>query len=172
MDDYELPDSRNGAAEDVFRTFYQRFMPTLVGFLVWQGVRLHEATDIAQETMIKAYRNWSTIVHPEAWARRVASRIWANRRAAIGEEPVGAIPEKSVLLPHLTDVADWEQQHEILRILDFLPSRQRQVMAWTLNGYTPAEIAEQLGITPEAVRGSLKKARNALAAHLSAGGAP
>ncbi|MFF4902852.1 sigma factor-like helix-turn-helix DNA-binding protein [Streptomyces sp. NPDC001068] len=41
------------------------------------------------------------------------------------------------------------------------PARQRQVLAWTLSEFTPAEIAEQLNMTPEAVRASLKKARRA-----------
>ena len=39
-------------------------------------------------------------------------------------------------------------------------------MAWTLDGYTPAQIANELGITAEAVRSSLKKARRTLAAYL------
>ncbi|SPL91874.1 unnamed protein product [[Actinomadura] parvosata subsp. kistnae] len=42
-------------------------------------------------------------------------------------------------------------------------------MAWRLSDYTPAEIAEQLGITPNAVSASLKKARRAILAHLARG---
>lgn len=33
-------------------------------------------------------------------------------------------------------------------------------MAWTFDGYTPAEIAEELGLSSATVRGSLRKARN------------
>jgi DNA-directed RNA polymerase specialized sigma24 family protein len=40
-------------------------------------------------------------------------------------------------------------------------------MAWSLDGYTPAEIATELQITAEAVRASLMKARRALAEYLS-----
>jgi RNA polymerase sigma-70 factor (ECF subfamily) len=39
-------------------------------------------------------------------------------------------------------------------------------MAWTLDGYTPAQIAEELQITAEATRSSLKKARRTLATYL------
>lgn len=70
------------------------------------------------------------------------------------------------LLLSATNVEAWEQRHEILRLLAGLPPRQRQVLAWTLDGYTPAEIAEVLAITPEAVRASLMKARRALAEYL------
>jgi hypothetical protein len=41
-------------------------------------------------------------------------------------------------------VETWEQQHEVLPVLDRLSPRQRQVMAWTLQCYTPAEIATEL----------------------------
>lgn len=153
-----------------FSAFYRRFAPTLVGFLVWQGARLPDATDIAQATMSEAYRHWSTIREPEAWARRVASRALARHIARVEEDPAEEIPEYGSLLWSLTNVSAWEQQHEVLRLLDLLPLRQRQVMAWTLDGYTPAEIAQELKINSDAVRSSLSKARKALAQHLSAPG--
>lgn len=148
-----------------FSAFYREFVPILVAFLMWQGARLSDAADIAQDTMIKAYENWSTIRHPEAWARRVASRELVRRIARVPEDPCPDPPE-CPLLPPLTNVEAWEQRHEILRLLDELPPRQRQVLAWTMDGYTPTAIAEELEITPEAVRSSLRKARRALAKHL------
>jgi RNA polymerase sigma factor (sigma-70 family) len=149
-----------------FTEFYRRFVPSLVAFLMWQGARLPEAADVAQETMIQAYRHWSTIDHPQAWVRRVASRMLTRRMAAT-EEPVDQIGERTALLPAPTDVTAWEQRHDVLRALSHLPSRQRQVMAWTLDGYRPSDIAEELRITSEAVRSNLKKARRALAAYLA-----
>jgi RNA polymerase sigma factor (sigma-70 family) len=154
---------------DGFSEFYRQFVPSLLAFLMWQGARLPEAADVAQETMIQAYRHWSTIEHPQAWVRRVASRIVARRIATI-EVPVEQIGEWTALLPAATNVAAWEQRHEVLRALSHLPPRQRQVMAWTLDGYRPSEIAEELRITPEAVRSNLKKARRALAAYLAESG--
>lgn len=149
-----------------FSAFYRRFVPTLVAFLVWQGGRLPDAVDITQETMIKLYQRWSEIRHPESWARRVASRELVRRTASVEEDLVDDPPERSSLLPALTSVEAWEQRHEVLCLLDGLPPRQRQVLAWTLDGYTPAEIADELKITPEAVRANLMKARRALAEHL------
>jgi RNA polymerase sigma-70 factor (ECF subfamily) len=58
-----------------FSDFYRGFLPVLVAFLRWQGVPLVEAADVAQETMIQAYRRWATINDPGAWARRVATRM-------------------------------------------------------------------------------------------------
>lgn len=153
-----------------FSAFYRQFTPTLVAFLIWQGARLSDAADLAQETMSEAYRCWSKIREPKAWARQVASVKLARQIASVEEDPVDEIPEHSCLLPPLTDVIVWEQQHAVLRMLDRLPPRQRQVMAWTLEGYSPAQIAEELQITGEAVRTSLKKARKALAQYLGTTG--
>lgn len=156
--------------DTAFSAFYRRFIPILVGFLVWQGARLPDAADLAQMTMGEAYRYWPTIREPEAWARRVASRALARHIARIEEDPVDELPEHSSLLRSMTNVIAWEQQHEVLRLLDLLPPRQRQVMAWTLEGYTPAEIAKELKIESDAVRSSLSKARKTLAQYLGATG--
>lgn len=158
------------ADDAAFRAFYREFTPQLVAWLTFQGARLPVAADITQETMIKVHQNWSAINHPRAWSRRVASRALARHIARIEEDPVDDVPEHTSLLPPLTNVAAWEQRHEVLRVLDLLPLRQQQVMAWTLDGYTPAQIADELKITAEAVRSSLKKARRTLAAYLTSGG--
>lgn len=150
-----------------FSEFYREFVPTLVAFLVWQGARLPDAAEIVQETMIKAYQCWSEIRQPQAWARTVAYRALIRRTTSIKENPVEHVPEPSPLLPSSTDVETWEQRHDVLQALDRLPPRQREVMAWTLDGYTPSEIATELEITAETVRANLMKARRALTAYLS-----
>jgi RNA polymerase sigma factor (sigma-70 family) len=37
--------------------------------------------------------------------------------------------------------------------------RQREVLVWTYDGATPAEIAEELGMKPATVRSTLRNAR-------------
>lgn len=160
------PRSPTPTAEAAFSAFYRQFVPNLVAFLVWQGARLPNAADLAQLAMIKAYKHWSEIQHPEAWTRRVASRELARHIASVEEDPAAEIAEHSSLLQPLTNVAAWEQRQEVLRLLELLPPRQRQVMAWTLDGYSPSEIADQLQITAEAVRSSLMKGRRTLAKSL------
>jgi RNA polymerase sigma factor (sigma-70 family) len=156
------------AAHDAeFAAFYRGFLPRLVAFLRWQGVPLVEAVDIAQETMTRAYQRWTMIEYPQAWARRVASRMWARRLADTVEDLVAEVTEQPSLLT-VTDITAWEQRHDVLRLLDRLPPRQRQVLAWTLDGYTPTEIGTELNMTAEAVRASLAKARRTLAAYLHA----
>jgi RNA polymerase sigma factor (sigma-70 family) len=151
-----------------FSAFYRAEVKALVNFLLWMGAGLADATDIAQETMIEAYRTWPSIQQPRAWTRCVASRQYGRRR--YGQEIATEPEDLGPLLRAPADIAAWEQRHEVLRFLAALPWRQRQVMAWTFDGYRPQEIADELDITPEAVRASLKLARRALAEGLGQAG--
>jgi len=154
-----------------FVAFYMQAIPRLVAFLRWQGASLPDAAECAQEALTQALPpRWSTIDHPHAWCRRVASRLYARRVATLEEPVEDAEAAGSPLLAPGTDLDAFEQRHSVLRLLDRLPSRQRQVMAWTYDGATPSEIAAELQITPEAVRSNLKKARAALRNHLQENG--
>lgn len=155
----------DGAADAAFATFYRESVPALVAFLVVQGARLADAADIAQESMTKAYREWHRLQHPKAWVHRVASRALIRRLVTDREYPVGELPEPVPLL-RTTDIERWELRHDIVRCLAQLPPRQRQVMAWTLSDYRPAEIAVELDLPPATVRQTLFLARQALAARL------
>lgn len=150
-----------------FSDFYRAFVPTLIAFLRWQGARLPDAADIAQETMAKAYRSWERIEHPESWVRTVASREYARRIASLKEDPADDLLQTTPLLPLDFDVTAFEERHEVLQALELLPPRQRQIVAWTYDGYAPTEIGQLLGITPEAVRSSLLKARRTVAGFLA-----
>jgi RNA polymerase sigma factor (sigma-70 family) len=165
-------DAPSGDARSVqveFADFYRRFVPKLVGFLVWMGAPLNVAADMSQETMVKAYLRWRKIEYPEQWARKVASRELVRWFSRVDEESVVDIPETaSALLPDSDGLADWESKHEILQILKLLPPRQRQVLAWTVDGYSPTEIAGMLDIEPTAVRANLMKARRSVALHITA----
>ncbi|MDV9171022.1 sigma-70 family RNA polymerase sigma factor [Streptomyces sp. W16] len=150
-----------------FSAFYRSTIDRLIGFLIHQGASVPVAADIAQDAMTKAYRRWAEIEQPSAWLHTVASRALARRIADIREDSFEQVPEPTALLPRPEALAEWEEHQEILRVLRSLPPRQRQVLAWTLNGYSPAEIAEELRIAPEAVRASLKKARRTAATLVS-----
>ncbi|GGN93783.1 RNA polymerase sigma24 factor [Streptomyces albiflavescens] len=178
MNDHESPDGPATAPANVFDSvrlaidaefsdFYRANIQQLVGFLINQGASLPTAADIAQDTMAKAYQNWGTIHTPRAWAHTVASRTLVRKIASIREEPVDRLPEPTSLLPSPDSLKEWESHHQVLALLQHLPPRQRQVLAWRFNGYTPQEIAEQLGMTATAVRSNLKKARRAVARRLT-----
>jgi RNA polymerase sigma-70 factor (ECF subfamily) len=140
-------------------------MPDLVAFMMWLGADVHEAENVAQEAMLRAYKGWETIEHPRAWVRTVASREHFRRRLACHEDPT---PEVRNIPQSDADAAVISQeQARVLALLGRLPLRQRQIMAWVYDGYTPKEIAGILGMEPNAARASLHKAREALKAYLA-----
>jgi RNA polymerase sigma factor (sigma-70 family) len=161
------PDRAHDAA---FAEFYMEFMPVLVRFLRWHGVPLADASEIAQDTMAQLYQHWPAVHTPSAWARRVASRRWGRQIAdGHGEHLVDDVTLDQAATPRLLtadNIRAFEQHHDVLRLLDTLPPRQRQILAWTYDGYTPTQIAEELQLTPETVRANLYKARRAAAAYL------
>lgn len=148
-----------------FECFYRAEARDLVRFLVWLGAPLADAADVAQDTMIEAYRQWSTIRRPRAWIRTVASRTFLRRLAQV-DQPVEDVDGRPLLSDSCDLITAWLQHQEILRLLALLPPRQRQVMAWIFDGYSPKRIAPELGITPDDVRSNLRLARRALAEHL------
>ena len=153
--------SSSDAARVAFTAFYRAETSGLVRFLIYLGAQLTDAADLAQDTMIDAFRQWSAIEQPRAWIRRVASRKYGRRLSSV-ELPIEAVDGRPLLSPG-RDLAEWERHQEILRVLKLLPPRQRQVIAWTFDGYQPWEIAAELGISADAVRASLKLARRKLA---------
>ncbi|WP_051153211.1 RNA polymerase sigma factor [Nocardia niigatensis] len=154
---------------DEFKEFYREFIKPLIGFLMWQGASLADASEVAQETMTKAMTCWADIRNPKAWTRLVAGRALVRRFASVDEDPVAEVSERPALLYSDADLDAWEQRQDVMAALAKLPPRQRQVMAWTLQEYTPSEIADTLQIAATAVRANLKKARRNIAIHLAAG---
>ncbi|NBH03416.1 sigma-70 region 4 domain-containing protein, partial [Amycolatopsis sp. SID8362] len=55
-----------------------------------------------------------------------------------------------------------DQHGELIDLLASLPGRQRMVLAWSLDGFTPAQIADALRIAPATVRSTLRHVRERL----------
>ncbi|MFE3222875.1 RNA polymerase sigma factor [Nocardia sp. NPDC059228] len=155
-----------------FEQFFRRCAPGLVGFLVMQGASTADANEIVQESMIEAFRDWTAITYPASWIRVVIIRKLRHRmRLAARESSLDLLlagNEDQRLLSSGDEFTAEESLEAMLTKLDLnrflqrLPQRQRQILAWTAQGYTPTEIASFLHISPEGVRSSLHKARNTL----------
>lgn len=164
------PGAERTAAVHEFAGFYRSHFTRLVAYLVYQGAAAHLAADIAQDTMATVYRRWSEISSPRAYAWTVAYRAFIRQALDDSPEtPVGEVPEPASVLPSPGEAEAWVQSQQVTEILRALPHRQRQVLALTIDGWTPAEIAELLGIGPAAVRSSLRKARRSAGQHHRSG---
>jgi RNA polymerase sigma factor (sigma-70 family) len=152
--------------EQEFARFYREHIGRLVAYLIYQGAPAHLAADIAQEAMITACRRWNEITSPRAYAWKVAYQAFMRHALDATEEPVAEVPESAAVLPHPEEAEAWLQKQQVIEVLRALSPRQRQVLALTIDGWTPAEIAGLLGVAPPAVRSSLMKARRTAAEYL------
>ena len=168
-DTRQCPDSSAPAVPPevvaAFSVFYRDAAPRLVAFLRWHGAALPDAADCAHDALAECYRRWTTIDQPYRWCRTVAARRYAQHVGAVREQPTDTLDGLGApLLPPDTDLDALEHRHTILALLDTLPVRQRQVLAWTYDGATTDEIAHALQISTENVRSHLRHARNTLRA--------
>ena len=131
-----------------------------------------EAEDVAQETLLRLWRNAASLELGEGgvrpWLRRVASnlcidRVRARRNTSLGDE----VPEESEPASQVTHLAERELSVRVDAALKALPDRQR--LALTLfhyEGMSQVEVGEVMDISDEAVESLLARARRTLKAAL------
>lgn len=161
-----VPRESARAHDREFASFYREYMPRLVTYLTYQGAPAHLAAELAQETMIAIYRRWEEIEYPKAYAYKIANKAYIRHATQVTDLPVDEVPEPTGVLPNPEAAEAWLQQQQIIQVLRTLPPRQRQVLALTLDDWSPTEIADLLTIDPSAVRSNLLKARRNAAYHL------
>ena len=154
-----------------FDPFFKRQFPQLVRFLLHLGAGRAEAEDLAQDAMTAAYQRWdrAELQAPDSWIRKVAYHAYCH---AVGRRRLGA---------ELAARADWareeahhdddlpllgEMQRRVMRALRELPRRQREAMAWTMDGFKPSEIATFTNQEAATIRSNLRFARMRLSERL------
>jgi RNA polymerase sigma-70 factor (ECF subfamily) len=151
-----------------FEGFYRCTAMPLIRFLMLQGASPADAAEAAQDALTAACTHWHEIDSPKAWVHRVASRAWIRKVVNLREDLTAEPTVPTPLLKAIPTDA-WHLRQELVAGLSALPPRQRQVMAWTLSGYSPAEIATELDLPNEQIRANLHLARRALAGTLNDG---
>jgi RNA polymerase sigma-70 factor (ECF subfamily) len=144
---------------DDFDAFFRADFPSLVAFLCKAGFEVETARDVAAEAMLQALESWPSIDEPRAWVRGAAGRLLTGQAQERREwAPLDDLPDEA--LAALVD-----QHSRIIELLAQLPDQQRMVLTWSLDGFTPAEIAKALRITPATVRSNLRHVRERLRRH-------
>lgn len=145
--------------QNEFSEYFKQDYNQLVGFVMMLGVQRSTAEDVAQAAFAQAYVQWSRITHPHAWVRRVAYRIYYRE-----DKKASRLSEQRHLAstPALDPADHAASCDQVLAALAMLPVRQREVMAWHVDGYKPEQIARELGLTAVNVRKALQRARERL----------
>lgn len=170
-DDHRLPSdtqlSEHQKAD--FTEFYRQNMPRLTLFIIRLGASFSEASDVAQQAFARAYPKWPSIHNHAAYLWSAAKNELIRRAASnLRETSVAELPDSATTPDLCVRKIEFHQEAiSVIHAISSLPPRQREVMAFTLDGFTPKEIAEILGTSPGTVRGSLLKARRELRARLN-----
>ncbi|MFJ8636963.1 RNA polymerase sigma factor [Streptomyces sp. NPDC093568] len=156
------------AREDEFVAFFRRELPLLIRHLTIRGFDTSAAKEAAQEAMVELHEQWEVVAHPTTWVRLVAIRRAIRgqnqeiaRRKVVSAMAAVSYPDVDLRTPE-EQVTRQQELEEVVGLLRTLPDVQRQIVAWTWDGATPAEIARHLGTSPETVRSNLRHARNRL----------
>ena len=151
-----------------FETLFKTQFPRLVSLGLAMTGRRDVATDLAQETLLRAHRRWAEVATfdaPAAWCRKVMVNLLIDHhRSAQAErvavERLGARSELATPAPALDRWCE---------IVGSLPDRQRVIVTlYYADDLSVDEIADTLGVTAGAVKASLFKARHSLRRRLDA----
>lgn len=149
-----------------FDTFYRRELASLVAFARALAGPAY-AEDIAQESMLTAYRHWRTVSRlevPAAWVRRVCANRAVSTLRRRGVEARALVRLGSRRTPAETLPADYEAFWAEVRRL---PRRQAQVVAlYYIYDLGVAEIATTLECAEGTVKVHLSRGRTALSSRL------
>lgn len=131
-----------------------------------------EAEDVAQEAMLRAYRNFHRLrdrARFRGWIARTAWRLALDRIRAAGRRErremaaADAAPEAGVE----GIAASREFERRVAAALDALPEKLRQAMVLAaIEGYNTREVAALIGIPEGTVRSRLFLARKQMAERL------
>jgi len=148
-------------ADPEFATCYQAEMPALISFLIKCGAEPDDAPETAQDAFRELFGQWQAVGVPKQWLRRVAFPIFLRR-------PVrnAAAPEQDHHQPAPPGASSrfdfGEEERNFIALTRLLSTAQRAVLALHIEGFQAPDIAETLGMTPDAVRKNLKEARATL----------
>ncbi len=155
---------KNPAAQ---RELFRRFAPVMMTVARRYAHTSSESEDILQEAFVKVFRSFDQFDgergHVEGWIRRIVVNTaignWRKYHKNFKQVAEEFAPEIAVVCD-----ADLElDAEEILEMIARLPPGFRMVFnLYAIEGYSHAEIAEQLGIAESASRSQLSRARKQL----------
>ena len=149
-----------------FEEFYTGTVGRLLGQLFPVTGDLHEAEEVVQEAFTRAAFRWSRLRDydvPEAWVRRVAMNLAANRARSLRRQAAALLR----LNPPLEVPPVSVEALALAEALRTLPVRQRQVIVLHhLVDLPVEEVARTLAMRDGTVKSLLARGRKALAAKL------
>ncbi|HEX6122970.1 MAG TPA: RNA polymerase sigma factor [Ktedonobacterales bacterium] len=152
-----------------FEHFFRAHEPRISGYLWRVTGDAHLAADLSQETFLRAWRHFAAIQgyeRPEAWLFRVATNLALQALRRRGGLVGGAASLGEWDLPGASDPGRQLAERDAVReALLALPPKQRALLALReVYGLSGAEVAATMGLSREAAKVALWRARAAFRA--------
>jgi RNA polymerase sigma factor (sigma-70 family) len=146
---------------DFFRVHYRRLMRVAM----YAGATEQEAHDVVQDALLKVLRRWHMIEDPVSYAR---TAVINNVRQIKRSERSRQSRQNTYLVQNFERPSDdpsvWDDDEGVEAMLRELTPGQREIVRLLLRTLTPAEVAETLGRSYDAVRSALSDMRRRLRA--------
>jgi RNA polymerase sigma-70 factor, ECF subfamily len=144
----------------------ENLIPSLFRFVCRLTGQADWAEDLTQETLLRAWEKRRQIREAgsvRVWLFRIAVNLFRDQVRQNKRRPVLEPDAESALDPSpepSRTLGEREEVLEVLKVLEQLPPRQREVLHLSaVEEFRVAEIAEILGISPNAVKVNLCEAR-------------
>jgi RNA polymerase sigma-70 factor (ECF subfamily) len=143
------------------------YVPRVYRFALRLTQSADSAEDLTQETFLRAWKHRARLRDARSvlvWLFRIANNVWRDQvrrdrtsrwqELVLNEEPISAE------FPVERELESRDELRLALEALDSLPARQREALYLrACEGLSLEEIADVLGITPDAVKASVSLAR-------------
>jgi RNA polymerase sigma-70 factor (ECF subfamily) len=156
-------------AEESFEELFQRWRPDVVTLCRRLLGRVGDAEDAAQEALLRAWmarEHYSPVRPFWPWLATITRRLCIDQRRRFAREQAGGALLDAEQVDAGIDVAPErvvelaEDLQIVFRAIDSLhPVQRRALVRREVDGWSYQRIASAEGVTVEAVRGSLKRAR-------------
>jgi RNA polymerase sigma factor (sigma-70 family) len=155
-----------------FERIVQQFGPMIARIAASHEADQHRAEELVQDILLALWKALPSF-RGEASLKTFVARVATNRSVshvarAMGEPKPVALDEGAPS-PNATPedlVIDGDQRNKLITAMRTLPLAFRQPALLTLEGFTPVEIAELLGLTPNVVSIRITRAKERLRAAL------
>jgi RNA polymerase sigma-70 factor (ECF subfamily) len=147
---------------------------------------IHDATDVAQDAFLRAYRKLADLEDPRRfgpWLLRIVTNLALNFRRSRGRDPTvstedlieGPEPLRTASGANMaSEAADEdsletrEMKDKVARAIDELPEKQRLALVlFSLEGLPQKDVAEIMGCSIELVKWNVFQARKTLRQRLA-----
>ena len=140
---------------------YKHFYKALVSFSARMVGELRMAEEIVQDTFVKTWQKRNTF-HNQGTLKAYLYNSVRNgsishlRHAKVERSRIEAIEREFIEMKTAEDgeliLHKEEIYRQLLHAIDALPTKQRELFLLSVQGKTSAEIAAEMGITPESVK--------------------